>query len=175
MIKVKHARTADCVVAGFRWHKTATATLVGSLLLGLYDDDGRLHHVGVTSSFTHGEAQGARRRARAAARRTRSTITRGGNGPRPAAATTRMPGRSGSRWSAGKDTLSPGPLRIERVMRRCQVRPPAPGRPRFPPRDNDVSPRSSDPDKAASDCRYDLISWRVGEGVTRWTRVFSIT
>jgi len=50
MIKVKHARTADCVVAGFRWHKNGPGTLVGSLLLGLYDGRGRLHHVGVTSS-----------------------------------------------------------------------------------------------------------------------------
>jgi ATP-dependent DNA ligase len=52
MIKVKHVRTADCVVAGFRWHKTGKGTLIGSLLLGLYDEGGRLHHVGVTSSFT---------------------------------------------------------------------------------------------------------------------------
>ncbi|HEX2611772.1 MAG TPA: ATP-dependent DNA ligase, partial [Gemmatimonadales bacterium] len=51
MIKVKHARTADCVVAGFRWHKCGKDT-VGSLLLGLYDDRGMLQHVGVTSSFT---------------------------------------------------------------------------------------------------------------------------
>ena len=51
MIKVKHARTADCVVAGFRWYKTGKDA-VGSLLLGLYDDQGVLHHVGVTSSFT---------------------------------------------------------------------------------------------------------------------------
>ncbi len=51
MFKVKHARTADCVVAGFRWHKNA-ADAVGSLLLGLYDDRGVLHHVGVTASFT---------------------------------------------------------------------------------------------------------------------------
>ena len=52
MIKVKHARTADCVVAGFRWHKTGPGELVGSLLLGLYDERGRLQHVGVTSAFT---------------------------------------------------------------------------------------------------------------------------
>src|SRR6185436_4054564 len=52
MIKVKHARTADCVVAGFRWHKGGKNELIGSLLLGLYDGSGRLHHVGVTSSFT---------------------------------------------------------------------------------------------------------------------------
>src|SRR5439155_1630934 len=51
MIKLKHARTADCVVAGFRWHKTGKDA-VGSLLLGLYDDSRTLQHVGVTSSFT---------------------------------------------------------------------------------------------------------------------------
>jgi len=49
MFKVKHLRTADCVVAGFRTHKDGAG--VGSLLLGLYDDDGSLHHVGVASSF----------------------------------------------------------------------------------------------------------------------------
>jgi ATP-dependent DNA ligase len=48
MVKVKHERTADCVVAGFRWHKNGD---VGSLLLGLYDDQGGLHHVGVASGF----------------------------------------------------------------------------------------------------------------------------
>ena len=51
MFKIKHARTADCVVAGFRWHK-GVADAIGSLLLGLYDEKGVLHHVGVTSSFT---------------------------------------------------------------------------------------------------------------------------
>src|SRR5438128_235871 len=51
MIKVKHARTAECVVAGFRWHKSGKDA-VGSLLLGLYDEHGMLQHVGVTSSFT---------------------------------------------------------------------------------------------------------------------------
>jgi ATP-dependent DNA ligase len=49
MFKVKHTRTADAVVAGFRWHKSGP--VVGSLLLGLYDDEGRLHHVGVSASF----------------------------------------------------------------------------------------------------------------------------
>ncbi|HEX9532662.1 MAG TPA: ATP-dependent DNA ligase [bacterium] len=52
MIKVKHRRTADCVVAGFRWHKNGVGTKVGSLLLGLYDDEGTLHHVGVTAAFS---------------------------------------------------------------------------------------------------------------------------
>ena len=51
MLKIKHARTADCVVSGFRWHKKEPG-LIGTLLLGLFDDQGRLHHVGVTSSFT---------------------------------------------------------------------------------------------------------------------------
>ena len=52
MLKIKHQRTADCVVAGFRWHKNGPGTHIGSLLLGLFDDAGTLHHVGVTSSFT---------------------------------------------------------------------------------------------------------------------------
>src|SRR5207302_5016441 len=49
MFKVKHERTADCVLAGFRWHKSGP--VVGSLLLGLYDDTGTLRHVGVAASF----------------------------------------------------------------------------------------------------------------------------
>src|SRR5262245_17177383 len=53
MIKVKHRRTADCVVAGFRWHKKGSGTMIGSLLLGLYDDAGTLHHVGVTAAFSN--------------------------------------------------------------------------------------------------------------------------
>jgi len=52
MLKVKHERDCDCVVAGFRWHKTGGKTKVGSLLLGLYNDEGKLEHVGVCASFT---------------------------------------------------------------------------------------------------------------------------
>ncbi len=52
MLKIKHQRTVDVVLAGFRWHKSARGEAVGSLLLGLYDDDGRLQHVGVAASFT---------------------------------------------------------------------------------------------------------------------------
>src|SRR4051812_13850816 len=52
MLKVKHERDCDCVVAGFRWHKKGDRTLVGSLLLGLYDDAGALQHVGVCASFS---------------------------------------------------------------------------------------------------------------------------
>src|SRR6202040_1550952 len=50
MLKVKHERTADFVVAGFRWHKSGEG--IGSLMLGLYDDVGQLHHVGVIGAFT---------------------------------------------------------------------------------------------------------------------------
>ncbi len=49
MFKIKHERTADCVVAGFRWHKSGP--VIGSLLLGLYNADGALQHVGVSASF----------------------------------------------------------------------------------------------------------------------------
>src|SRR5690349_13559765 len=52
MLKVKHERECDCVVAGFRWHKNGKHTALGSLLLGLYDEAGNLEHVGVCASFT---------------------------------------------------------------------------------------------------------------------------
>jgi len=52
MLKIKHERDCDCVVAGFRWHKKGGKTLLGSLLLGLFDDSGALQHVGVCASFT---------------------------------------------------------------------------------------------------------------------------
>jgi ATP-dependent DNA ligase len=118
MIKVKHARTADCVVAGFRWHKTGKGELVGSLLLGLYDDTRRLHHVGVTSSFT----LAVRRQLAAELEPLRARALDDHPWREWAAAgrdadITRMPGGQ-SRWSAGKD-LSWEPLRIERV---CEVK-----------------------------------------------------
>jgi ATP-dependent DNA ligase len=52
MLKVKHERECDCVVAGFRWHKGDKASAVGSLLFGLYDREGNLQHVGVCANFT---------------------------------------------------------------------------------------------------------------------------
>src|SRR5204863_313179 len=60
MLKIKHERTADCVVAGFRWHKNGPGTHVGSLLLGLFDAEGDLHHVGITSSRASSAAADAR-------------------------------------------------------------------------------------------------------------------
>jgi ATP-dependent DNA ligase len=113
MIKVKHARTAECVVAGFRWHKTGK-DVVGSLLLGLYDDRGTLQHVGVTSSFT----MAMRRQLALELAPLRENALE--NHPwkawaeADASELNRMPGAQ-SRWSAGKD-LSWEPLRIERVV-----------------------------------------------------------
>jgi ATP-dependent DNA ligase len=113
MFKVKHIRTADCVVAGFRWHKQGPGTMVGSLLLGLYDDAGKLQHVGVTSSFT---AQRRRelvdelaplRKNAAKDHPWRDWANADQDGGR-------MPGAQ-SRWSAGKD-LSWEPLRPELVV-----------------------------------------------------------
>ena len=112
MLKVKHDRTADCAVAGFRWHKDGEG--VGSLLLGLYDDAGTLHHVG-RGHVVHGRAaQGAGRRAGAAPdRRARGPPLAGvGRAPSPAGGQ-RLPG-AGSRWNNTQD-LSWEPLRVEWV------------------------------------------------------------
>jgi ATP-dependent DNA ligase len=121
MLKIKHERTADCVVAGFRWHKDAPGERVGSLLLGLYDEAGTLHHVGITSSFT------MTRRAELVAEL--APLREGALDAHPWAAWAewagagaadasgqRLPGAT-SRWNRGKD-LSWEPLRIERV---CEV------------------------------------------------------
>ena len=116
MIKIKHARTADCVVAGFRWQRTSRRGRIAAARA--LRRPGRLHHVGVTSSFTAGGAQADGDRLRAAARRRarRSPVARVGVSRRTGRQT-RMPGGQ-SRWSAGKD-LSWEPLRIERV---CEVK-----------------------------------------------------
>jgi ATP-dependent DNA ligase len=120
MLKIKHARTADCAVAGFRWHKDGRGERVGSLLLGLYDDTGRLHHVGVTSSFTLAKRRELAReleplRANAVADHPWKEWAQYMDAA--AQTGTRMPGGY-SRWSAGKD-LSWEPLRVERV---CEVK-----------------------------------------------------
>ncbi len=149
MIKVKHSRTADCVVAGFRWHKTGKDSLVGSLLLGLYDDRQRLQHVGVTSSFT----MAARKQLAQELAPLREHALDGHPwrewADAGAAATSRMPGGQ-SRWSAGKD-LSWEPLRIERV---CEVKYDHMQGARF--RHAAVFQRWR-PDKRPLDCRYDQL------------------
>jgi ATP-dependent DNA ligase len=107
MKKVKHARTADCVVSGFRWHKSGP--VVGSLLLGLYDDDGTLRHVGVSASFPM-----ARRKTlvdELAPYRKNAEK----NHPWMGADATHGPGGTPSRWNAKKD-MSFEPLRPELVV-----------------------------------------------------------
>ena len=119
MIKVKHSRTADCVVAGFRWHKSGIGTMVGSLLLGLYDDKGTLHHVGVTAAFTNV----VRKQLVEELAPLRENALEGhpwrhwAEAQEEAAAKgQRVPGAA-SRWNRGKD-MSWEPLRPERV---CEV------------------------------------------------------
>lgn len=155
MFKIKHARTADCVVAGFRWHQKVEDA-VGSLLLGLYDDQGALHHVGVTSSFTMArrkelvtELEPLRKNA------LDEHPWRAWNAHREPAAPERlreggrMPGGQ-SRWNAGKD-LSWEPLRIERV---CEVKYDHMQGDRF--RHAATFLRWRD-DKPPKDCRYDQL------------------
>jgi ATP-dependent DNA ligase len=152
MIKVKHARTADCVVAGFRWHKKGPGTMVGSLLLGLYDQEDTLHHVGVAAAFSNAmrkqlvaELAPLRRNAldhhpwRDWAEAQEEANVRG----------QRLPCAT-SRWNRGKD-LSWEPLRPERV---CEVAYDHMQGTRFRHAAQFVRWR---PDKRPTDCRYDQL------------------
>jgi len=152
MIKVKHRRTADCVVAGFRWHKNGRDTMVGSLLLGLFDDAGTLHHVGVTAAFTNA----VRKQLVADLAPLREKALKGhpwrGWAEAEAEAQARgqrLPGAS-SRWNRGKD-LSWEPLRAERV---CEVAYDHMQGDRFRHAAQFVRWR---PDKSPADCRYDQL------------------
>jgi len=147
MFKIKHVRTADCVVAGFRWHKSGKDA-VGSLLLGLYDEGGMLQHVGVTSAFTM--AMRKQLVKELAPLRKNAIVNHPWRAWAGAAAeSSRMPGGQ-SRWSAGKD-LSWEPLKIERV---CEVK-----------YDHMEGDRFRHPpvflrwraDKKPKDCRYDQL------------------
>jgi ATP-dependent DNA ligase len=165
MIKVKHKRTADCLVAGFRWHKNGPGTMVGSLLLGLYDEDGKLQHVGVTAAFTtetrrklveeleplrknalrnHPWKDWAEAEEEAAESPSPlpSPAGRGSGGQR-------LPGAM-SRWNRGKD-LSWEPLKPERV---CEVAYDHMQGTRFRHAAQFVRWR---PDKRPEDCRYDQL------------------
>jgi ATP-dependent DNA ligase len=114
MLKVKHERDCDCVVAGFRWHKDGENVAVGSLLLGLYDDAGALQHVGVCASFTAAKRKELTQFL-APYREDALTHHPWKNWADAAAqAGGRMPGGQ-SRWSGGKD-LSWVPLRPELVV-----------------------------------------------------------
>ena len=158
MLKIKHARTADCAVAGFRWHKSGRDR-IGSLLLGLYDERGRLQHVGVTSSFTMenrralveelaplrvNALEGHPWREWAAA-----SMPDDEDPAASGAVAKRMPGGQ-SRWSAGKD-MSWEPLRVERV---CEVRYDHMQGDRFRHAATFLRWRS---DKRPEDCRYDQL------------------
>jgi ATP-dependent DNA ligase len=151
MVKVKHQRTADCVVAGFRWHKNGPGTMVGSLLLGLHDAEGVLHHVGIAASFTT-----ARRKQLV---EELSPLRENALEHHPwrswrveADAGTRMPGAS-SRWNRDKD-LSWEPLRVERV---CEVAYDHLQGDRFRHATHFIRWR---PDKLPESCRYDQLEER---------------
>jgi ATP-dependent DNA ligase len=150
MIKVKHKRTADCVVGGYRVHKDGNG--VGSLLLGLYDDTGDLQHVGVASSFT------AKRRKELleelAPYREHAIEGHPWQGwaeavEREEAAGRRMPGAV-SRWNAKKD-LSWTPIRAELV---CEVKFDQLQGSRFRHATSFVRWR---PDREPSSCTYDQL------------------
>jgi len=152
MLKIKHQRTADCVVAGFRWHKNGPGTHVGSLLLGLFDDDGTLHHVGVTSSFTWDK------RAALAVEleplRADALVGHPWSGwaewaAEQEASGQRVPGAT-SRWNRGKD-LSWEPLRAERV---AEVAYDHLQGDRFR---HGTTFKRWRPDKPPSECRYDQL------------------
>ena len=117
MLKVKHERECDCVVAGFRWHKKGERNAVGSLLLGLFNDSGALQHVGVCASFTDKKRRelvdflAPYRKNALADHPWKGWAEQEASG---ADAEHRMPGAQ-SRWSGGKD-LSWEPLRPELVV-----------------------------------------------------------
>ena len=152
MAKIKHQRTADCVVAGFRWHKNGPGTLIGSLLLGLWNNHGQLQHVGVTSSFTQAK--------RAELVQFLEPYRRDAMKDHPwrewreweeraTAEGRRLPGAT-SRWNRGKD-LSWEPLRPELV---CEVAFDHLQGDRFRHAATFVRWRT---DKSAADCRYDQL------------------
>jgi ATP-dependent DNA ligase len=147
MLKVKHQRTADCVVAGFRWHKNGPGTMIGSLLLGLYDGSGKLHHVGVTSSFTAAKRKELVQEL--APLREGATENHPWREWAQWSGDQRMPGAS-SRWNRGKD-LSWEPLRTERV---CEVGYDHLQGDRFRHATTFLRWR---PDKPPSECRYDQL------------------
>jgi ATP-dependent DNA ligase len=147
MVKVKHARTADCVVAGFRWHKEGPGEMVGSLLLGLHDAAGTLHHVGVTSSFTR------ERRRELAAELGPLALPDGADHPWSWIA---APGTSGrkpgmeSRWNRGR-SLDWLPLAPDRV---CEVGYDHLQGDRFR---HATTFRRWRPDRSPDQCRYDQL------------------
>lgn len=145
MIKVKHARTAECVVAGLRWHKdTEPGTAVGSLLLGLHDDNGILHHVGVVGSFKAAER-------RELAEEFKDLITTGDHPWLVEPDGRRLPGEI-NRWRGKHADWVP--LRPERVLEIAysQTEGAAPARLR-----HNGQFRRWRPDREPGSCRYDQL------------------
>ena len=115
MLKVKHQRTVDCVVAGFRWYKGGKDRLVGSLLLGLYDSAGVLHHVGVCASFKQAERAALADKLRPLREGARETHPwKDWQDFQEVETEQRLPGGT-SRWNRGKD-LSWEPIQIGLVV-----------------------------------------------------------
>jgi ATP-dependent DNA ligase len=154
MLKIKHQRTADCVVAGFRWHKNGPGTHVGSLLLGLHDETGRLHHVGITSSFTWDRRASLLDeleplRAHALEGHPWQEWAEWSSMGSADASGQRLPGAT-SRWNRGKD-LTWEPVRAERV---CEVAYDHLQGDRFR---HATTFKRWRPDKPPADCRYDQL------------------
>jgi ATP-dependent DNA ligase len=149
MVKVKHQRTADCVVAGFRTHKDGAG--VGSLLLGLFDGSGTLHHVGVASGFS------VVRRHELVTElepyRNDALKDHPWAGWAEAQTAGRAPG-GGNRWNAGKD-MTWEPLRAEAV---CEVSYDHLQQDRFRHATSFVRWR---PDRDPSSCTYDQLDTPV--------------
>ena len=154
MLKIKHQRTADCAVAGFRWHKNGPGTHIGSLLLGLFDDAGKLHSVGVTSSFTWDKREALARELEPLRENAieghpwREWAEWADQGAADASGQ-RLPGAT-SRWNRGKD-LSWEPLRLGRV---AEVAYDHLQGDRFR---HGTTFKRWRPDKQPSDCRYDQL------------------
>jgi len=150
MMKIKHQRTADCVVAGFRWYKGGKDRLVGSLLLGLYDNEGVLHHVGVCSGFKATERETIAEQLKPLRENARENHPwRDWADWQEKETDRRLPGAT-SRWNRGKD-LSWEPLRLELV---CEVSFDHLQGTRF--RHGSHLKRWR-PDKPVSECRYDQL------------------
>ena len=147
MLKVKHQRTADCVVGGFRWHKQGPGTMVGSLLLGLYDQHNVLHHIGVAASFKVKERSALVERL--APYRENAEIDHPWQGWLESDGDQRRPGAP-SRWNRGK-TQSWVPLRPDLV---CEVSYDHMQGTRFR---HTAHLKRWRPDKPPTECRYDQL------------------
>lgn len=117
MLKIKHQRTADVVVGGFRWYKGGKGKLLGSMLLGIYDDAGVLHHVGITSSFKAADREKLAEKLAPLREGARETHPwKDWAAWQDEATEQRLPGAT-SRWNRGKD-MSWEPIQIGLV---CEV------------------------------------------------------